>query len=68
MRIGKIVSSVEYLMDEQFQNLAIFLAKFWFSKLEFLKISLLFSNLEKSKNYPNLIIFKIIKFSLLMNS
>ena len=34
MRIGEIASSAEYRLNEQFQNLAIFGAKFWFSKLE----------------------------------
>ena len=34
MRIAKIASSAEYWMDEQLQNLSIFGAKFWFSKLE----------------------------------
>ena len=34
MRIGKLVISAEYQMDEQFQNLLIFGAKFGFSKLK----------------------------------
>ena len=33
MRIGEIASSAEYQMDEQFQNLPIFGAKFGFFKL-----------------------------------
>ena len=32
--IGKIASCAEYQMDEQFQNLPIFRAKFWFSELK----------------------------------
>ena len=33
MRIGKIASSVEFRMDEQFQNFPTFGTKFWFLKL-----------------------------------
>ena len=33
MRISEIASSAEYQMDEQFQNLPILRAKFWYSKL-----------------------------------
>ena len=32
MRIGEITSSERYRMDEEFQNLLTFGAKFWFSK------------------------------------
>ena len=34
MRIGKITSSAEYRMNEQFKNLPIFGVKFAFSKLK----------------------------------
>ena len=34
MRIGKISSSAEYRKKELFQDLPIFGAKFWFSKLK----------------------------------
>ena len=34
MRIRKIASSAEYQMDEKFQNLPIFGAKFWFFKFK----------------------------------
>ena len=34
MKLGEIASSAEYRMDEQFQNLPIIGAKFWFSKLK----------------------------------
>ena len=34
MRLGEIASSAKYRMDEQFPNLPIFGAKFWFSQLE----------------------------------
>ena len=34
MRIGKIGSSAEYRIGEQFQNLTIFGIKFWFPKLK----------------------------------
>ena len=44
MRIGKISSSAEYRMDEQFQNLTIFGVKFWFSKFKkFYKFSNIFN-------------------------
>ena len=42
MTIGKIASSAEYRIDEQFQNFPIFRAKFRFSKLK----KNLFSNLK----------------------
>ena len=35
MRIGEIANDAEYRMDEQFQDLVIFGAKFRFSKLNF---------------------------------
>ena len=44
-------------MDEQNQNFPIFEIKLWFSKLK-----------KNSKNFPNFIISKIIKFPLLTNS
>ena len=56
IRIGEIASGAEYRMDENFQNLPIFGAKFRFS------------NLKKSENFPNIIIPKVGKFSLLKNS
>ena len=34
MKITEITSNAEYWMDEQFKNLQIFGAKFWFFKLE----------------------------------
>ena len=34
MRIAKIASGAKYRIDEQFQNLLICGAKFWFSKLK----------------------------------
>ena len=34
MRIGKIASNAEYQMNEQFHNLGMFGAKFWFSKFK----------------------------------
>ena len=34
MRIGKIMNTAEYRMDEQNQNLPIFGIKLWFSKLK----------------------------------
>ena len=40
MRIGKISSSAEFWMSEQFQNLTIFKVKFWVSTFE--KISIIF--------------------------
>ena len=47
VRVGEIASSAEYRMDEKFQNMPIFQAKFWFSKL---------------KTTLNLLIFQIVKF------
>ena len=34
MRIDEIASSAKYQLDEQFQNLPICVAKFWFSELK----------------------------------
>ena len=34
MRIGKIASSAEYRVDEQFQNFPTFAAKFWLYKFK----------------------------------
>ena len=48
MRIGKISSNTEYRIEEQFQNLIIFLVKFWFSKLRKFKNV----QLKKLQKYP----------------
>ena len=59
MRIGEIMSSAEYRMDEQFENLPIFGVKFRFSKLgkKFQKVPT-FYNFE---NYQISISDKLIK-------
>ena len=54
MRIGEIMNSAEYQMDEQKQNLPIFGIKLWFSKLK--------------KKFTNFEISKILNFLLLTNS
>ena len=60
MKIGEIASSVEYRMDEQFQNLPGFRTKFWFYKLKkFYK----FINFPM-RNFQN---WQKIKFLLLLN-
>ena len=54
MRIDEIVINVKNRMDEQFQSLTIFGAKFWSSKVE--------KKLCKFVNFPNCKILEICSF------
>ena len=67
MRIGKIAISAEYQMNEQFQNLPIFGAKFWFSKLKKSRNSLTFQ-FGKFRKYPKFLNFENRQITIIDNS